>query len=498
MAAELTPALSRALQVAQERACRQAAAVVLPIHLLEGLIEEPEGRPAVFLAEAGTDLALARADLFPPLSGPPAQLTATRPLSEKIGEILQQAAQLAAEPTISSDLVLVTLLRMEDELRCRLEGFGLVFVQLEDKVRCTQVPSLRLEEPLYLSEPLERMGTARILDAAANRAREALRVLEDYQRFVLNDAILSGELKTLRHDLARSLAELPSNLLLAARETLRDVGTTLSTPGEKKRHSLAEVVQANFKRLQEALRSLEEYGKLHDARLGRELERLRYRCYTLERALVRGHSARQRLADARLYLLVTGSACAAAIDWTIQEAAQGGVSVVQLREKDLPDRALLERAHRVRHCTHEAGVLFIVNDRPDIARLVEADGVHVGQDELPIHEVRLIVGPDALVGVSTHNMDQVRQAILDGADYIGVGPTFPSGTKEFAEYPGLDFVRQAMAATSLPAFVIGGVNHKTLPAAVAAGARRAAVSQAICQAGDPRRAAAELLQELRG
>src|SRR5439155_15936065 len=101
-----------------------------------------------------------------------------------------------------------------------------------------------------------------------------------------------------------------------------------------------------------------------------------------------------------------------------------------------------ERARQVRRWTQQAGVLFIMNDRPDIARLVEADGVHLGQDELPVKEACRILGPDALIGVSTHNLVQLRQAILDGASYVGVGPTFPSETKQFEAYAGLQFVRQ--------------------------------------------------------
>ncbi len=170
--------------------------------------------------------------------------------------------------------------------------------------------------------------------------------------------------------------------------------------------------------------------------------------------------------------------------------------IVQMREKGLTDRALCERARQMRHWTRQAGVLFIVNDRPDIARLVEADGVHLGQDDLPVKEARRILGPDALIGVSTHNLDQVRQAILDGASYLGVGPTFPSGTKDFAHFPGLEFVRQTLAETTLPAFVIGGVNLKTIDAATAAGARRVAVSQEIAHADDPRAVASTLLAAL--
>ena len=244
------------------------------------------------------------------------------------------------------------------------------------------------------------------------------------------------------------------------------------------------------------MRSLEEYSKIFSPSAGQRLEQIRYQSYTLERAVVIGAGSRQRLADARLYVLLTTSECNAALDWTIKEAAAGGAQVFQLREKGLPDRLLLEKARQVRGWTRQEGVLFIMNDRPDIARLVEADGVHVGQEELPARECRRVMRRDALVGVSTHSLEQARRAVLDGASYIGVGPTFPSGTKDFAELAGLEFLRAAAAETTLPAFAIGGVNGKTVGAAVAAGARRVAVSQAIARADDPRRAAAELLGAL--
>jgi thiamine-phosphate pyrophosphorylase len=155
---------------------------------------------------------------------------------------------------------------------------------------------------------------------------------------------------------------------------------------------------------------------------------------------------------------------------------------------------LLERARQVRKWTNKAGVLFIINDRPDIARLVEADGVHLGQDDLPVKEARRILGSESLIGVSTHSLEQVRQAVLDGASYIGVGPAFASSTKSFGELPGLEFVRQALAETSLPAFVIGGVNVDTIESAAKCSARRVAVSAAVCQANEPAAAAQELLR----
>jgi thiamine-phosphate pyrophosphorylase len=207
-------------------------------------------------------------------------------------------------------------------------------------------------------------------------------------------------------------------------------------------------------------------------------------------------SARAVLADCRLYVLLTASQCAASLEWTIQGAANGGATMFQLREKNLNDRELCDRARQVRRWTRKAGVRFIMNDRPDIARLAEADGVHLGQDDMAVQEARRIIGSRALIGVSTHNLEQVHQAVLDGASYIGVGPAFPSGTKDFAELAGPEFVRQATSATTLPAFVIGGIRLDTIAAAAAAGARRVAVSQAICQADDPGLVARTILQRL--
>src|SRR5207244_352084 len=141
-------------------------------------------------------------------------------------------------------------------------------------------------------------------------------------------------------------------------------------------------------------------------------------------------------------------------------------------------------------------VLLIVNDRPDIAALSEADGVHLGQDDLPLREARRIVGATAFVGVSTHDLAQVQGAVLDGASYVGVGPTFPSRTKDFADLAGLDFVRRASAETSLPAFALGGITLDNVAQVCAAGARRIAVSHAVCAAEDPRAAAKALKRAL--
>ncbi len=388
--------------------------------------------------------------------------------------------------------------------------------------------------------------TYRILDAAANRASEGLRVVEDYARFGLNDAHLSRLLKECRHELVTVLTGISPAQRLAARDTLGDVGTAIGTATEYQRGSVEDVACASFKRVQEALRTLEEFSKLigdaesqcdvetltrsvsedgasvsgHGAsshlgspdrassltlrvRVGstssataQRFEQLRYRLYTAEKAVLRTRFARERLFDQRLYLLVTASACHAGCEPVVRAAMTAGVKLIQMREKSLTDRELVAQARRLRAWTRDADALLIVNDRPDIAVLAEADGVHLGQDELTVSDARRIIGPDRLIGVSTHTMGQARQAVLDGADYLGVGPTFPSGTKSFESFAGLDFIRQVAAEITLPWFAIGGIDPNNLAAVLEAGASRIAVSGAILTATDPHVTASGLFENL--
>jgi thiamine-phosphate pyrophosphorylase len=351
---------------------------------------------------------------------------------------------------------------------------------------------LRAREPAVTS-PVELY---RILDAAANRAREGLRVIEDYARFALNDGFLTRLTKECRHELAAILAGLPQPDLLAARDTPGDVGTKVATAAEYHRANLTDVLTAACKRTEEALRTLEEFGKVIEGILGSRLEQLRYRVYTVEKAVLRTQFNRERLAEQRLYLLVTEELCHHGSGPVIHGAIAAGVSMFQIREKRMKDRELVEHCHRVRQWTRAADALLIVNDRPDIAAVVDADGVHVGQDEFTVADARRIVGPDKLVGVSTHNLAQARQAVLDGADYLGVGPTFPTGTKQFAEFPGLDFIREMAAEVTLPWFAIGGITAKNIDAVRHAGGQRVAVSGAVCGAVDPAEASRELSEWL--
>jgi thiamine-phosphate pyrophosphorylase len=340
----------------------------------------------------------------------------------------------------------------------------------------------------------------RIVDAAANRASEGLRVVEDYVRFGLDDAFLTAQLKTLRHEIAGIINQIPNAQRLAARETTADVGTQITTPTEQSRCDWSAILTANWKRLQEALRTMEESCKLISSELGQRCEQLRYCSYTLEKATGNLTHVLERLADCRLYVLLTGAESEAAFVEQVRQLAVAEVDVIQLRDKQLDDRQLLERGRLLRQTLQEMQLtrspLFVMNDRPDLAVLCQADGVHVGQSELPVSAVRQIVGPQLLIGVSTHSVAQAQQAVLDGASYIGVGPTFPSQTKSFEQFTGLELLQSVAGQIKLPAFAIGGITLQNLQQVLSTGFQRVAVSAAIQQAADPAQAAQQFRQLL--
>ncbi len=459
--------------------------------LLLALTGEEDGRATVLLAKHGATPDRFRSGLaeFPPT------------LVQSIDQLVADAGALAnegqAEDTITSEFFLLALLQADRELNSFLETAGLDCAGLKRDILGEPALLLPAIEAVVVADNSDRLIVGRILDVNANRARESLRTLDDYCRFNLNDAFLTGEVKRLRHGLARLLDLLPPTLFLGSRDTEQDVGTAVGAEGEMFRGSPSNVARINSKRLQESLRSMEEYGKVFDCSFAEGIEQLRYRAYTIEKAILLESEARQKLAGVCLYVLLTGSQCEAALDWTIAEAAAGGAGMFQLREKELNDRTLLRRARDVRKWTRLNGALFIVNDRPDIAKLSDADGVHLGQNDMSALEARRILGPDGLIGVSTHNLDQVRQAALDGVSYVGVGPMFTSATKKFDTLAGVELIKSAVAETALPAFAIGGINGENVDKVTAAGARRIAVSAAIAKADDPRLTALALVEACR-
>ena len=332
----------------------------------------------------------------------------------------------------------------------------------------------------------------RILDANLNRTREALRVVEEYARFVLDSAALSETLKTLRHDLRAAADGLPQRDLLASRDTPGDVGTHLTTPAERARAGAADVVRAALKRLPESLRALEEYAKCASAPAAAAFEALRYRVYTLEKSLSAVLDPDARLACLRLYVLVTSGLCRHGVLETVDAVLAGGADCIQLREKEMPAGDMLALAREVVARCRAAGALSIVNDRADVARAAGADGVHVGQDDLAVRACRQVLGPGKLVGVSTQSPDMARRAMDDGADYIGVGPVFASGTKRRKEIIGVEGLKAVRRTVPLPTVAIAGITLDNVAQVLAAAPTAVAVCSDIIGHDDPQARTAAL------
>jgi thiamine-phosphate pyrophosphorylase len=328
----------------------------------------------------------------------------------------------------------------------------------------------------------------RILDANLDRAREGLRIIEEWCRFGLHNAQLLGECKYLRQELAHwHTAE-----LRAARDTPGDPGTELTHPQEEQRASIQALLQANFCRVQEAMRVLEEYGKLYHPNMGKAFKQMRYRVYTLESSLM-GYQRHQLLWRSHLYLVTSP---AENLLQTVESALKGGLTLVQYRDKTGDDTVRVELAIKLKQLCHAYGALFIINDRVDLALAVDADGVHLGQQDMPMAIARQLLGYQRLIGRSTTNAQEMQTAIAEGADYIGVGPVYETPTKADKAAAGLEYVRYAAQNSSIPWFAIGGIDTNNLNDVMQAGAERVAVVRAIMQGEQPTLVTQYLLSQL--
>ncbi|MCG8403631.1 MAG: thiamine phosphate synthase [Phycisphaerales bacterium] len=326
----------------------------------------------------------------------------------------------------------------------------------------------------------------RIIDANLNRAKEGLRVVEEYARLMLEDAALCEQVKGMRHQLAAVSKALGLSALLEARDIRNDVGTQINTETERSRADPADVAKASAKRVTEALRCIEEYCKIIDKEQSARVEQLRYQTYALEQAVFIGGSRRKKLRRSRLHVLITESLCRGPWLSICEQTLRGGADVIQLREKSLNDNELLSRAKRLRELTRKFDVLFIINDRADIARLAGADGVHLGQSDLSVSDARRIAGPHLLVGKSTHSISEAEAALAERADYIGVGPMFASRTKPEVTVQGPELLRKVVAMAGpqmmdVPIVAIGGLTVENVSSIMQIPNRSNAVQVAICQ-----------------
>ncbi len=339
----------------------------------------------------------------------------------------------------------------------------------------------------------------RILDANFNRAREALRVIEDCGRFVLNDPAITAMAKHFRSDLKLLLDHLPHAELILSRDTPGDLGRDLTSQTEPERKDIEDVATAACKRLTEALRTVEEYTKIVAPAQALELERMRYDAYTLEQRLCTRFLVTPRFANVKLYFMLTSGRCkAGSLREVARAAIAGGADAIQLREKDIEDDAFLAYAAELRELTDQTDRLLIINDRADIAAVVGADGLHLGQTDLPITDARRLLRPGAFIGRSCHSVQQAQQAINEGADYVALGPMFRTATKNREPVgPGLlEDIQKVYDSVPLPIVAVGGINADNVGEVVKRGAKCVAVCSYINDADNPQKAAEAIRKQL--
>ena len=322
----------------------------------------------------------------------------------------------------------------------------------------------------------------RLLDANINRVSEGIRVVEDVARFVYNQKEFSKELREKRHYL-RKLFIQKDNDFLNSRDTKKDVGIEITKDSLlDKKSNIKHVVLGNFKRIQEGLRSIEEISKIScDYSISKEVEALRYSFYNLEKEFMGSLKPEIPLG---LYGITAENFSKGRSNYeVVTEMIKSGIKIVQYREKFKSLREKLEEAKILCELCKKNNVLFIINDHVDIALMVDADGVHVGQEDMPVSEIRKILGANKIIGLSTHSVEDADKAVLQDVDYIGVGPIFPTTTKDRTAV-GIEYMEYVEKNINLPYIAIGGIKEANLLQVVEKGARRIALVSEIVGADD--------------
>ena len=327
----------------------------------------------------------------------------------------------------------------------------------------------------------------RIIDVNFNRAREAVRVIEEFCRFALNSAPLTERAKRLRHELSACLGKLDAGRLISSRDSLGDVGVGKMVDDQLTRTNLNDCFTAGCKRLTESLRTLAEMTQTLNPSVAQTIERLRFTAYTLEKDIVLFSDTQQRFKQVRLYVIISSSLPADVLSLA-HRCAAASADCIQLRAKAIDDDELFALAVEFVKVCKAAGILSVINDRVDIAVAAGADGVHLGQNDLPTECARKLQLAPLIIGKSTHSLKQLRAACDERPTYVSLGPVFSTGTKPTAEPVGLDYVKQGteiLADTGIGHVAIGGIRLDNIEDVLNAGARAIAVCSAVTEAANP-------------
>lgn len=338
----------------------------------------------------------------------------------------------------------------------------------------------------------------RIIDANFNRAREAVRVIEEFCRFALNSAPLTERTKQLRHELSACLGKLDASRLIASRDIPGDVGVGKTVDNQLQRSNLSDCFTAGCKRLTESLRTLAEMTQTLNPSVAQTIEKLRFSAYKLEKDIVLFSDTTEKFKPVRLYIIISSNLPADVFSLT-HRCLAGGADCIQLRAKDADDDKLFALSLEFVKICKDADVLSIINDRVDIAVAAGADGVHLGQNDLPTEYARKLQLAPLIIGKSTHSLPQLHAACEQLPTYVSLGPVFSTGTKPTAEPVGLDYVKQAteiLGSTGIGHVAIGGITLDNVKDVLNAGARAIAVCSAVTEAADPTAACRALKEKI--
>ncbi len=304
------------------------------------------------------------------------------------------------------------------------------------------------------------MRILRIIDANINRASEGIRVIEDIFRFFYNNKNISEKLKKIRHDIRVKTKKFN---LIDYRDSINDLGKETFLKEEVLRDDIEDVIKANIKRVEESFRVLEEIFKILDLELSEFFKKVRFEIYTLEKKIFSKKNKFFSLFPNKpiLYGIIDKRFSSYSHYDIAKQLLDGGIKIIQLREKILTDKEFVENAIKIKKLTENYDALFIVNDRIDIAVICDADGVHLGQGDIDVKIARNFLGENKIIGLSTHNFAQVKDAIEIKPDYIGFGPIFPTKSKENPDpVVGVDNLRKILkeVRSIFPVVAIGGIN----------------------------------------
>ncbi len=331
-----------------------------------------------------------------------------------------------------------------------------------------------------------------IIDANLDRAREGLRVLEDWARFGLGEEKYVKSIKNFRQILGKNHLEVYKQ----SRNHIEDKCKGLTHQEQLNRKTFEQIISSNSGRVQEALRVVEEFSRLHNHELSKIAAEIRYEIYTIEVELLslsKRKKSEKILKENDLYVITDQKDNLLEI---IEEILTAGVRIIQHRFKKGTDKDHLKEAIQIKNLCERYNSLFIINDRLDIALASDADGIHLGQDDLDLKTARKLIGYSKIIGISANNEIDISNALEEGCDYIGIGPVFETSTKKNKKPIGIENIKTLTKDIDIPWFAIGGIKSNNISNLKNNGFKKFALISELMNSEDPQEDAIMILKEL--